>query len=329
MNQADQTTRAGGPGNGHPGSSYRFAPGDELSERYRIVDLLGVGAMAEVYEATDRILGEPIALKVLKTEVASDVVTVERFRRESQLARQVTHRNVCRTYDFGQHRIDDGAAVTFITMELLRGSSLAHHLAAKGRMTPDDALPLVEQMAAGLDAAHAAGVVHRDLKPGNIMLVAEARRLVITDFGLARNYGLDDQTLTITGETIGTPLYMAPEQVMAGAQSITPATDIYALGMVMYEMLTGALPFTGGSVTVMALKRLKEVPPPPRLLQPDLDPRWQGAIMRCLERDPQRRFACAGDVVEALKTGAGAAPTGEGPGGAPPRPRKGLFRRRR
>ncbi|HET6279772.1 MAG TPA: serine/threonine-protein kinase [Polyangia bacterium] len=296
---------------------HRFAPGEKVANRYRIVDMIGAGAIGEVYEAYDEALAEPVALKTLKLQVASDGVTVERFRRELLLARRVTHNNVCRVYDLGRHDLRDGVVVTFLTMELLRGASLADHIKRLGRaMTIDEALPLVAQMAAGLDAAHGAGVIHRDFKPGNLVLVpdgvagvAAGFRVVTTDFGLARRNRLDEEALTNTGEALGTPLYMAPEQVAAGEQPITPATDIYALGIVIYELLTGQLPFKGNSITVMALKRIREAPPSPRTVVPDLDARWEAAILRCLERDPARRFQRASELMAAL--------TGGDPDGAP------------
>jgi serine/threonine protein kinase len=284
-----------------------LSPGVTLAGRYRIVGLIGEGAIGEVYEAYDTELGEPVALKTLRAQVASHAVTVERFRRELQLARKVTHRNVCRSYDFGRHELPDGAAVLFLTMELLRGPSLARHMRERRRMTPAEALPLVAQMTAGLDAAHRAGVIHRDFKPGNIMLVPEPAaepdeppRLVITDFGLARRPGQGEESITTTGEALGTPLYMAPEQVTSGVEPITPATDIYALGIVLFEMVTDDMPFKGNSTTVMALKRIKEKPVSPTTIVPDLDPRWEAAIMRCLERHSAKRYQTAGEVYTAL-----------------------------
>lgn len=285
-------------GNAGVAEDHRFAPGETVAGRYRIVDLIGTGAIGEVYEAYDEALAEPIALKTLKAQRASDGVTVERFRREILLARKVTHENVCRVYDLGRHALPGGAVVTFLTMELLRGQSLAQHIRNFGRrMSETEALPLVRQMAAGLEAAHVAGVIHRDFKPGNLVLVPDTTgtfeggvRVVITDFGLARRSRLDEEALTNTGEALGTPLYMAPEQVAAGHQPATPATDIYALGIVMYELVTGELPFKGNSITVMALKRVREAPASPRSVVATLDPRWEAAILRCLEREPERRF---------------------------------------
>jgi eukaryotic-like serine/threonine-protein kinase len=312
---------------------HRFAPGDKLAGRYRIVHLIGEGAIGEVYEAFDEALAEPLALKTLRAQVASQAVTVERFRREIQLARKVTHRNVCRTYDLGRHELSDGTVVTFLTMELLRGISMDRYMRDRGRLTIAEALPFVTQMTAGLAAAHDVGVIHRDFKPGNLVLVPEAGaapddppRLVISDFGLARRHGLGEETITTTGESLGTPLYMAPEQVHSGVEPISPATDIYALGIVLYELVTDEMPFKGNSTTVMALKRIKEKPVSPREFVPDLDARWEATIMRCLERSPARRFQTAGEVQAAL---IGDAPPSPLPPEADPTEKRGWFGRKR
>jgi eukaryotic-like serine/threonine-protein kinase len=335
----DDRPPGGGKGGGQGGAAgldpndQRLGDGELLTGRYRIMRLIGAGAIGEVYEAHDQTVGEPVALKTLRAGLAEDGISIERFRREMQLARHVTHRNVCRTYDVGQHKLPDGTPLTFITMELLRGRSLADVLPERRWYPTAEALPLVLQMAAGLGAAHAAGVIHRDFKPGNLVLVAEPGaapdappRVVITDFGLARRYSLDETTITITGEAVGTPLYMAPEQVVTGQQPITPATDVYALGIVMYEMVTGELPFKGSSITVMAIKRFKEAAPSPRLLVPELDPRWDAAILRCLEREPARRFQTTEDLVAAL-TGPVPEPAAGDTASTGKKPARGLFRR--
>ena len=221
----------GGRGGGHDPFDQRLPDGTQVAGRYRIVRLIGAGAVGEVYEAQDETIGEAVALKTLR-EGVDDPVSIERFRREIQLARKVTHRNVCRVFDVGRHELPDGKPLVFITMELLRGEPLSHRIDARGRFTTEEALPIARQLADGLEAAHAAGVIHRDFKPGNIMLVDEpaGTRAVITDFGLARTYALDEQSITVTGEAVGTPLYMAPEQVVTGKTPITRATDVYALG---------------------------------------------------------------------------------------------------
>jgi serine/threonine protein kinase len=296
-----QPPSGGGRGGGHDPFDQRLADGTLVSARYRVVRLLGAGAVGEVYEALDETLDEAVALKTLR-EGVDDAASNERFRREIQLARKVSHRNVCRVFDFGQHVLPDGKPLVFITMELLRGQSLAERIDARGRFGVDEALPLARQMAEGLEAAHAVGVIHRDFKPGNLLLVDEpaGTRVVITDFGLARTYASDEPSITVTGEAVGTPLYMAPEQVVTGKTPVTRATDVYALGNVLYEMMTGELPFKGSSFTVMAIKRYREGVPSPRLVVPDLDLRWERTILRCLEREPSGRFQAASEVIAAL-----------------------------
>jgi len=270
---------------------WSLAAGDELGGRYCIVAPLGRGGIGEVYEAEDRELGERVAVKVVRPEVAAEERTLRRFKREIQLARRVTHPNVCRTFDLGPN---------FLTMELLRGETLAAHLERCGRCTPEAAMPIVEGIVAGLAAAHAAGVVHRDLKTSNIFLESDGR-VVITDFGLARDRDCDsheETTLTVTGEMMGSPAYMAPEQVRG--ERVTPATDLYSLGVVLFEMVTGQLPFRGESAFYTALKRLQEAAPSPRALVPDLDPRWEAVILRCLARRSEERFPDAPAVLAAL-----------------------------
>jgi eukaryotic-like serine/threonine-protein kinase len=285
-----------------------FAPGQVLADRYRIVRFIAQGGMGEVYEAEDRELGERVALKTVRPEVAGQEGALERFKREVQLARKVTHPNVCRLFDLGVHRFGgpDGETieVRYLTMELLEGETLAQRLKRVGRMSPAEALPIVRQVAAALGTAHDAGIVHRDFKSSNVMLVSgrEGERAVVTDFGLA--HGIADgasleASLTATGSSLGTPAYMAPEQV-AGKRA-GPGADIYALGVVIYEMVTGLWPFTGGTPMSIAVKRLTEKPPPPRLVVADLDPAWEAAILRCLQKEPADRFAAATDVVDALE----------------------------
>lgn len=263
-------------------------PGTVLADRYRVLRPLGRGGMGEVVEALDQELGEHVALKFLRPELHADPVASERFRREIKLARKVTHPNVCRVFDVGHAEVD-GRHVTFLSMQLLTGETLAQRLARLGRLTTAEVLPLLRQLTAGLAAAHEAGVVHRDFKPSNVMLLPGSgeERAVITDFGLARGHGTDASVSTHAGDLVGTPAYMAPEQVEG--KEITTATDVYALGVVLYEMLTGSLPFGGDTPFECALRRLREPPPPPRTLAPDLEPRWETIVLRCLARDPRDR----------------------------------------
>lgn len=284
------------PGTASPESS---AP-ELLAGRFRILRFLAQGGMGAVYEAEDLELREHVALKIVRPGLARDPQAMERFRREVQLARKVTHPNVCRTFDIGSHH-DAAGEVTFVTMELLAGETLAARLRRAGRLSVAEALPLAQQMSAALAAAHKAGVVHRDFKSANVVVVEETgeTRAVVTDFGLARGHGpLDAAPVTGTGAIVGTPDYMAPEQVAGG--EITPATDVYALGVVLYEMVTGVRPFAGDSPISVALKRLSEPAPSPRTPVPDLDARWEAVILRCLERNPADRFASAEDVARAL-----------------------------
>ena len=291
-----------------------FRTGDIVAFRFRIVRYLARGGMGELYEAEDLELRERIALKTILSHIAADERSILLFKREVHLARQVTHANVCRIYDVFRHRYaaagDRSAGeVVVLAMELLHGETLADKLRRDGRLSSAAILPVVRQMAAGLTAAHRVGVVHRDFKSHNVMLVKPTReeegmRAVVTDFGLARRSTQDASTslsmsLSAENEISGTPAYMAPEQVEGGP--VTPATDVYALGVVLYEMVTGALPFMGETPVKTAIKRLHEPPPSPRVHVADVDPLWETTILRCLALRPHERFASAGEVVSALE----------------------------
>jgi tetratricopeptide (TPR) repeat protein len=271
----------------------RFAQGDLVANRYRIMRFIAQGGMGEVYEAEDITLGERIALKTVSAERVGDPRADEYFRRELLLARRVTHPNVCRLFDVGVH-----GETRFLTMELLLGQTLAHRIRNGGRFAPDEALPIVRQMAAALAAAHQVGVVHRDFKSHNVII--DAKRAVVTDFGLARAMAGEakGQSLSDSGQLVGTPHYMAPEQVEGG--TVGPPADIYALGVVLFEMMTGALPFEGNSAMAIAVKRLTTPPPQPRTLAPKLPERWQQVILGCLERNPADRPPSATAVFEQL-----------------------------
>jgi eukaryotic-like serine/threonine-protein kinase len=293
-------------GAGSSSKPWVFPLGHLVAGRYEIVRIIGVGGASHVYEAFDTGLAVNVALKVLDPIHAQNAVQLERFRREIQTARKVTHRNVCRIFDLGVERVGNSKRF-FLTMELLDGSSLAGALRNGRRYTPIEALPIVAQIAEGLQAAHDAGVVHRDLKPANIMLVAPSTsevnppntvpRTVITDFGLAVSH--EHTRLTRSDELVGTPAYMAPEQAEPG--EITAAADIYALGLIMYEMLSGERPFAAGATAVATVLLRKEVPPQPlRQVLPAVDPGWEATIHRCLQPDPGDRFLRAMDIVTSL-----------------------------
>jgi eukaryotic-like serine/threonine-protein kinase len=311
-----------------------FSEGEIISGRFRIVRFLSRGGMGEVYEAVDQEINTHIALKTIYSKLSSDARSLNRFKQEIQLARRVTHPNVCRIYNLERYTLPDGSGaseLTFLTMELLEGETLADRLRRRGRMSPEEALPLIRQIAAGMTAAHDAGVIHRDLKPSNVMLVSqkptcqgnvleadstrestdqarevleasrEPCRAVITDFGLAKVatpgplFSLTTSSLTVTGQILGTPPYMAPEQLEG--REATAASDIYALGLMMYEMLTGQLPFSGQT---SLLSRLKDPPPSPRTVVPSLSPSLESVIMRCLESEAVARFSTAKAIADAL-----------------------------
>jgi eukaryotic-like serine/threonine-protein kinase len=286
-----------------PAGSPLFAPGEIVSGRYRIIRFLARGGMGEVYEAEDLELKEGVALKTLLPEIASDGRMIARFKQEIQLSRRIAHGNVCRVFDLARHPTDGSPEATvFLTMEFLPGETLAARLDRDGGISADAALPLLAQMAEALDAAHRAGVIHRDFKPANVMLVPipEGLRVVVTDFGLARNLvSSGETTATLTGGLMGTLDYMAPELLTGSAASM--ASDVYALGMVAYKMVTGSLPFASEIPLAGAILRSKAPAPSPRSLVKDLDPAFDRAIVRALDPDAAGRYTTATGFVKALR----------------------------
>ena len=276
----------------------RFTPGERIADRYEIRRLLGVGGMGEVYEAWDSGLSIVVALKTLRIAIDSDEAH-RRLKMEGFLARSVWHPNICRLYDLGRHD-SEGGATWFLTMERLDGVTLSSRLRDVKRLPLGAAQRFAEQLAAALGAAHGAGVVHRDFKPGNVILVNRdgEEQAVVTDFGIARSALEVDGAHGGNGPVVGTLAYMAPEQLRG--DGVGPATDIYALGTVLYEMVTGTLPFPGDSAVAMARDRLAEEAPSPRSVVPQLDERWEAVILRCLAREPKRRFRRAEEVADAL-----------------------------
>ncbi len=274
----------------------RFAPGTLVAGRYRIVSVAGVGGMGVVYRARDEELGVDAALKVLRPDLGSEPAVLERFRSELRLAREVTHKNVVRIHDIGEHE-----GLRFLTMRYVEGRSLSEVLEREGPMPPSRAVPIVRQVASALEEAHRAGVIHRDLKPGNILLDAEDGAF-ITDFGVARSLASDG--LTRAGAVVGTPDYLSPEQI--AGDPVDGRTDLYALGIVFYEMLTGQLPFRAGSQAEMLGQRLAG-------RARDVSetgihaPAWVRAVVRkLLERSPARRYPDAAALVADLdRAGAG------------------------
>ncbi|MGZ3417186.1 MAG: protein kinase domain-containing protein [Polyangiales bacterium] len=266
-----------------PSTSVRLRPGETFAERYVVEGVLGEGGMGAVYRVLDAELDEAIALKLLRPEWASAPQALERFRREVKLARRVTHPNVARTFDLGSYQ-----GIRYLTMELVEGEPLSAQTGKGRRLSLAEALRVAAEVARGLSAAHAAGVVHRELKPDNVLLSRDGR-VVITDFGIARlaegaNAGNATRTL---GAAIGTPAYMAPEQVEG--RELDGRADIYALGILLYEMLVGELPFVGDTVYALAAARLAGVVPDPRAKVPELPEGVSALVMRALSRRREER----------------------------------------
>ncbi len=258
-----------------------------LTARYDLLGELGRGGMGIVYKARDRETGEIVALKVLKPEIAADESAMERFKNELRLARKITHKNVCRIHEFS--RAGDSA---YISMEYVEGESLRQILNRFG------ALPLpkiVHEICAGLREAHAQGVVHRDLKPENI-LIARDGTVKVMDFGVARSL---EGGMTKAGALVGTPAYMSPEQ--AEGKPADARSDIYSLGLALYEMFTGATTFKGDTPFAIALKQIHEMPQPPREVESSLPAHIERAILKCLEKNPAKRFQSVGELDSAME----------------------------
>jgi tetratricopeptide (TPR) repeat protein len=277
-----------------------FETGRCLSGRFEITEFLGAGGLGEVYRAYDSQQHIFIAVKTLRPGLISDRTALDLLRNELNMARCVTHENVCRLHDV--HWTNNAGEPPFFTMELLEGETLAAHIARCAPLDPSRMEPLVRQMLDGLEAAHEKGIVHRDFKSANVMLTEDGRRVKIMDFGLARETqsGADLQSTLATNSFAGTPAYMAPEQLRG--RRATFGSDIHALGVVMYEMAAGRRPFIGATPLEVASCRLNQKPPSPREFVPDLDRRWEYAILRCLEEDPAKRPASAAAVRELLAT---------------------------
>lgn len=256
-----------------------------ISDRYEVLAEAGRGGMGVVYRARDRETDEIIALKALRPELATDTRLVERFKRELRLARRITHKNVCRVYDL--HRTP---ALCFVTMEFVDGENLRSVLDRRGALKLEEGIAVARQVCAALREADKQGIVHRDLKPENVML-DRSGTVKVMDFGIARSV---DTISTFTGGTLGTPAYMAPEQVEG--RPIDHRTDIYSLGLVLYEIFTGVAAFTADTPIALAWKHVHETPAHPRDLEPSLPPILEKAILKCLEKDPGRRYQTAEEL---------------------------------
>jgi tRNA A-37 threonylcarbamoyl transferase component Bud32/HAMP domain-containing protein len=277
-----------------------LARGGIFAGRYEILDVVGKGGMGVVYRAHDRQLDETVAVKLLRSEVlARDPSLRERFKQEIKLARRITHRNVLRTHDFGE---TDG--IPYISMEYHAGVTLKELVRSRGALPLGIGLSVAKQICQGLEAAHETGVVHRDIKPQNILIVPETGQVKIMDFGIARVSAVgeaptvDQAGITLAGTMLGTPDYMPPEQVQGRPADFR--SDIYSLGIVLFEAFTGRLPFGGDSPLAVVMAQVHAQPPRPRSLNPRLPEELEGVILRCLEKDPQRRWPTTQAILAAL-----------------------------
>jgi serine/threonine protein kinase len=275
--------------------------------RYRIQRFVARGGMGEVYEAWDGLLCERVALKTINpvAATADQLRASARFKQEVQLSRRVGDPHVCRIYEFGQHVVRGFGTISYLTMEYIEGQTLGARLRQGPPLAMSEVVQLCRQMLRGLAAAHAVGVLHRDFKSDNVMLKGKSGgpaplHAVIMDFGLARLLGDQAHRLTERHELVGSAAYMAPEQLEDGA-ALSEATDVYAFGVVLFEMLTGRLPFEGKSAVAVALRRLTHTAPPPSLHVPELSGAWDALVLRCLERDVARRFPTTVELAAALE----------------------------
>jgi serine/threonine-protein kinase len=272
--------------------------GDLFASRYELLSTLGKGGMGVVYLARDQQLDEEVALKVLRPDVLNEDPTIlDRFKKETKLARRITHRNVLRTHDFGET-----GGTAYISMEYLEGVTLKDLIASKGALPIGVGLRIAKQMCQGLEAAHAQGVVHRDIKPQNMLILPETGDLKIMDFGIARvsemKAGAAQSDLTTAGVVMGTPDYIPPEQAQGSPADFR--SDIYSLAVVLYEVFTGKLPFTADTIMKVVLAHIRNPPPPPRSVNDHIPPELEAVILRGLQKEPAARYQTVEEMAHDL-----------------------------
>src|SRR4051812_34759505 len=266
--------------------------GDVLSDRYELEELVGTGGMSSVFRAHDRLLDRKVALKILHEQYTADEDYVERFRREARSVAALSHPNIVTVIDRGEHEERQ-----FIVFEYVDGENLKRLIQRRGPAPVSTALELAMQIARGLSFAHQQGLVHRDVKPQNVLLNGDGRAKV-TDFGIARSRDVQ-QGMTQTGTVLGTSDYIAPEQ--AQGQRVDEHTDVYSLGVVMYELLTSEVPFPGENFVAVAMRHINEPPPPIRDKRPDVPPRVEAAIQKAMAKDPADRFPTMAEFCSELE----------------------------
>jgi tetratricopeptide (TPR) repeat protein/tRNA A-37 threonylcarbamoyl transferase component Bud32 len=294
-NSSGSRTRAGarGPGDGAwKQSEIELEPGTILAQRYEILQVLGTGGMGSVYKAQDRELDRLVALKVIRPELARNPAIVDRFKQELRLSHKVTHRNVVRMYD-----LSEDAGLRFVTMELVAGRDLRTILEERGKMPPHEMVDVFQQICQALDAAHEVGILHRDLKPQNIMR-EDAGRVVVMDFGLART--IEGDGMTQSGALVGTMEYMSPEQALG--KELDQRSDIFALGLIGYEMLTGDMPFRAESAIASLLKRTRERADPCSKIDASIPGALSDIVGKCLESDIGHRYTTVREILRDLES---------------------------
>src|ERR1700761_5857791 len=289
------------PGSYSEGGQHVLTSGHLLAQRYEILNLLGEGGMGAVYKARDVELGRMVALKVIRPDLARNRAILDRFKQELILATQVTHRNVVRIYDLGE-----AEGIKFITMEFVEGEDLAAILHQRTKLPPREAVAIIEQVCRALEAAHNVGVIHRDLKPQNIMWETGSGRILVMDFGLAKT--LEGERMTQTGAMVGTMEYMSPEQALAG--NLDQRSDIFSLGLIFYELLTGQTPFRADSALASLIKRTQERVVPVSELDKSVPPELSQIVSRSLERDVALRYQSAAELLADLELWAGTGKSG-------------------
>ena len=293
-----------------PAPNGRDGNGTIIADRYRLETQVATGGMGEVWRAHDMLLERTVAVKLLRESLAEDPVVSERFRREALMAARLSHPNMADVFDYVQE--DDRPG---IVMEYVEGETLADRIAREGALDVTESVRITSALLAVLQTAHDAGIVHRDVKPGNVM-ISPTGEVKVTDFGIARAAGTE--TLTETGMVVGTAHYLSPEQV--SGKPATPSSDLYAVGAILYEMITGAKPFAAETPLAVAMQRLNEDPAPPQSHRADIPEPVAQVVQRALEREPARRFGSADGMRSALEAALASAQSATPPNGMDPTP---------
>src|SRR5215472_19093133 len=269
--------------------------------RYQVGELLGYGGMAEVHHGRDLRLGRDVAIKLLRADLARDATFQMRFGREAQNAASLNHPAIVAVYDTGEERAPTGETIPFIVMEFVNGRTLKEVLAAENRLMPRRALEITADICAALEFSHRHGIIHRDIKPGNVMLT-QTGQVKVMDFGIARALASGASTMTQTSAVIGTAQYLSPEQ--ARGEAVDARSDVYAAGCVLFELLTGEPPFTGDSPVAVAYQHVREDPKPPSALNPRVPPSLDAIVLKAMAKGPANRYQSSaemrGDLVRVL-----------------------------